>query len=311
MGLPGSMPPRCSARRAGPAEPDMPVTVSLHLRARPDSPGLGWVNRQALRAPAERVVLSREQLAERHGALESDVADVRAWVERCGLRVEAVHPGRRRMVVSGTLGLLQRAFGTVVCMHACEGGAVHLGREGALFVPSAIAPLLRAVLGLDGCLRVWWGEFEAADSLVCAVVPPGAATECAAVDAVIDAVFDAERRGMVMVLGFGAPEGEWSVQGMRVVEQTLLGAAAMGVTAVAPSPGDAVWFPATAPHAIACGVAGCADAVSAVFPGRTVPDVRGDVLGASDGFASVIRRDGYPLGAVPPLGSGCRPIHNR
>jgi hypothetical protein len=184
------------------------------------------------------------------------------------------------MVVSGTALLMQRAFGTVLCVHRCEGGEVHLGREEALFVPLSIAPMLRAVLGLDGCLRVRWDDGGgSADSLVCAVAAPGVVTECAAVDAVIDTVHDPSRSALVVVLGFGAPEAEWSVQAMRVVEQTLLGAAAMGISAVAPSRVDASWFPATARHAIACAA----------------------VWDAAVGLAAEIRRIGYPLGAVTPL----------
>ncbi|HEV7676987.1 MAG TPA: protease pro-enzyme activation domain-containing protein [Candidatus Dormibacteraeota bacterium] len=281
--MPGSSPPLCAGRQAGPVEGDTLLSVSVHLRARPDSPGLGWVNRQALRAPAERVVLTRAQFAERHGALGSDVDEVRAWLEGCGLRVDAVHPGRRRIVASGTALLMQRAFAVGLCVHRGGGGEVHLGRKGALVVPSGIAPLLRAVLGLDGCLRVRWDDGRAsADSLVCAVAAPGAASERALVDAVIDTVHDPSRRALLVVLGFGAPEAEWSVQGMRVVEQTLFGAGAMGVSVVAACREGERWYPASARHAIASAA----------------------VWDAADELAAEIRRTGYPLGGtISALGS--------
>jgi hypothetical protein len=90
---------------------------------------------------------------------------------------------------------------------------------------------------------------------------------------------------------------------MLVVEQTLLAAAAMGVTVLAASPAGAAWFPATAPHAVACG---SGDGRSGVFPepswqdgtSRRVPDLRVAAEVAAAAVAAAVQRIGYPLGCV-------------
>ena len=83
-------------------------------------------------------------------------------------------------------------------------------------------------------------------------------------DAVSAAVHDAERRPSVVSISWGGPEATWTAQAMDEMEQALVDAAAMGVT-VTVAAGDAgssdglsdglahVDFPASAPHALACG----------------------------------------------------------
>jgi kumamolisin len=84
------------------------------------------------------------------------------------------------------------------------------------------------------------------------------------VDAISTAVHDATNRPSVVSISWGGPENTWPAQTTAQVEQTLQAAAAVGVT-VTVAAGDSgstdgetdnlqhVDFPASAPHALACG----------------------------------------------------------
>jgi kumamolisin len=84
------------------------------------------------------------------------------------------------------------------------------------------------------------------------------------IDAVTTAVHDSTRRPSVVSISWGGPESTWTAQAMQQMEQAFTAAAAMGVT-ITVAAGDNgssdgvndglahVDFPASAPHALACG----------------------------------------------------------
>jgi kumamolisin len=89
-------------------------------------------------------------------------------------------------------------------------------------------------------------------------------TERGFLDAVAAAVHDAEHRPSVISISWGAPEAAWTAQAMSACEELFTAAAAMGVTVLCAAGdggstdglndgGQHVDFPASAPHALACG----------------------------------------------------------
>jgi hypothetical protein len=350
--LPGSRGGGCSDREAGLPDASGVHDIVFHLRPRPDSGGLGWVNRSALLPPDRRKVLSWTQYAAWCGASSDDVATVSAFVAAHSLSITKAEPARCRITVRGTVEALERAFGIRLRLHGDETVA-HLTHDGALWVPPGVRAVTHSVLGLNGCTKLRWsssipaplaggslragegaaevrsllGVPDGVEGLDChvAVVDLGAEDvelrELAdaiadtapraritthrgspAVRDMIDAVLDAvsvEPPPSVLVLGWGAPEAEWSGAAIRTLEHILLSAGAMGVAVVAACPGDGQpSFPASSPHAIACAArdrrrANSQPAVSTVFPapswqemlstagpvtGRLVPDVTTPVV---------------------------------
>ncbi len=84
------------------------------------------------------------------------------------------------------------------------------------------------------------------------------------IDAVTTAVHDTTRRPSVISISWGSAESTWTAQAMQQMEQAFTAAAAMGVTVTVAAgdngSGDGVTdglahvdFPASAPHALACG----------------------------------------------------------
>jgi kumamolisin len=117
--------------------------------------------------------------------------------------------------------------------------------------------------GADGEVAL---DIEVAGSIAPAatlVVYYAPCSERGFVDAVKAAVHDTVHRPSILSVSWGNPEPYWSRQAMRVMNQVLHEAAALGVT-VCTSSGDlgasaglakglAVEFPASSPYALACG----------------------------------------------------------
>ena len=109
--------------------------------------------RQPLPEPLPSV-LSRAELRDRYGADPADIATVTSAVEAAGARVAAVDAGSRRMSISGPAAALEGLFGTSLSVvrapHPSAGGPVEFRqREGALSVPTGLAHIVTAILGLD------------------------------------------------------------------------------------------------------------------------------------------------------------------
>jgi kumamolisin len=141
--LPGSARrPLAAARPGGALDPATSLDVTVVLRRRAELPA-GLPPR-----------LSPAELAAAHGADPADVEAVREALAAEGLEVTAVDAASRRVQVRGTVGSLQRVFGTdlqqVESPDPVLGRAVtHRQRSGDLRLPPALAGIVTAVLGLD------------------------------------------------------------------------------------------------------------------------------------------------------------------
>ena len=104
--LPGSeRAPLPGATAAGPLDTSARAEVTLVLRRRAELPD------EVIAGPGS---LTSDELAARYGADPADVALVTQAMQSRGLEVTEVHPGTRRIKVSGTLAALQSAFGTTL-----------------------------------------------------------------------------------------------------------------------------------------------------------------------------------------------------
>jgi kumamolisin len=146
---------------SGPVDPSTRIEVTVVLRRRSALPS---------ELLSESAVMTRAELAARHGANPADVALVREVLSSRGLAIMSTDGPSRRMRVAGTLGELAEVFGVtlqrVTSFPAASPAAgmrsapaEHRQREGPLFVPAALEGIVLAVLGLDDraqsrpCLR--------------------------------------------------------------------------------------------------------------------------------------------------------------
>jgi kumamolisin len=136
--LPASIP-------LGPADPAERVEISIYLRRRaplPTAVGAGGL------------VLTREELRERHGADPADLELVRRTLAEHGIEVASADAGSRRVLAAGPLGAFTSLFATAVARVRSPAqhdpsGIEHRYRTGTLTLPDAFAGVVIAVLGID------------------------------------------------------------------------------------------------------------------------------------------------------------------
>jgi kumamolisin len=135
------------ARVLAPADAAERMEVSILVRRRAPQEMQARVAAAAAGSGA-RDYLSRDEFARRHGAVAADLAAVRAFANAHGLAVVAEHVGRRTVIVSGTVAQFCAAFAVQLHQVAHDGGTFR-GRTGEIQLPSELAGIVEAVLGLD------------------------------------------------------------------------------------------------------------------------------------------------------------------
>jgi kumamolisin len=147
VSLPGSeRNPISQAESAGELDTSARIEVTLVTRRRAGLPAALVTGRE---------VLSRDELADRHGTDPGDAELIRTVLARHGLEVTAADLGRRQVTVAGTIAAMAETFGASLRLvrsphpTAGPGGAQHRYREGGLRIPAELDGIVLAVLGLD------------------------------------------------------------------------------------------------------------------------------------------------------------------
>jgi kumamolisin len=116
------------------------LTVSVIVRRKNplDPAGLG------------KVRATRAEYAQKYAADRADLKQIRAFAKEFGLTVEknTPKPERRTVLLTGSVKAMQKAFG-VELKHAIVEGTTYRVREGGIHIPSSLAKIITAVLGLD------------------------------------------------------------------------------------------------------------------------------------------------------------------
>jgi hypothetical protein len=169
--IPGSERPQVpGSTLLGPVKASDKIGFTILLRERPDSPGLPPIEHWQSTPPSRRQFYSAEEFMRTHGAADEDARALIEFLESESLRVIEADAGRRRVVVEGTAARINRAFGVTLNRYRAphrfvsrpirksdgnivEGETIteheHRGFEGQVHVPSALAGVVSAVIGLD------------------------------------------------------------------------------------------------------------------------------------------------------------------
>ena len=141
--------PLAGAKPLGAPDPQQRLSVTVLVRSRQPLSVRQPALRALLTAPlAQRRYLSRGDLAARHGADPADLDRVEAFAHQHELTVVHRSAAERRMVLSGTLATLTRAFG-VRLQRVSFQGREHRMRRGPVQVPVALAGIIEDVKGFD------------------------------------------------------------------------------------------------------------------------------------------------------------------
>jgi kumamolisin len=139
--------PLPGAKAVGKADPAERLEVSILLRRRGGATFTEHVKKLANRDRAGGH-LSRAEFERQFGADNADIAAVKKFASDHGLSVVQEHPGRRTVVLSGTVAQFNAAFGVDLQRFEYRGGS-YRGRVGSVQLPDELHGLVEAVLGLD------------------------------------------------------------------------------------------------------------------------------------------------------------------
>jgi kumamolisin len=129
------------------SDPDPSTHIEATILVRRRS-GPGASERVDAILRGEAPALSRDEAATSMGADPEDLDRVTAFAAAQGLTVTEVSPGRRSVRVAGTVARMEAAFGTR--LRSCEiAGRLYICYGGALSIPTELAGIITAVLGLD------------------------------------------------------------------------------------------------------------------------------------------------------------------
>ena len=133
---------RAGATLRGPADPNETLTVSVRVRRRPDGPPLPEVPEPGQRG------LSRGEFADRYGASVEDLDQVASFGLEHGLRVVDRSVARRTVVLAGTVEQVSRTFAVDLGAYESDEES-YRGREGPIYIPANLSPIVEGVFGLD------------------------------------------------------------------------------------------------------------------------------------------------------------------
>jgi kumamolisin len=92
--------------------------------------------------------MSREEFANRYGAAPDDLKKITDFAKAAGLTVVETSAARRTVVLSGTVGQMNAAFGVNLGRYKTA-DQEYRGREGFIRVPLELANIVEGVFGLD------------------------------------------------------------------------------------------------------------------------------------------------------------------
>jgi kumamolisin len=139
--------PLTGARETGPANPNEMVDVTIRLRSKAGKKPI--VDANEFKKPVEqRKILGRKEFEQLHGADADSIARVEAFAGEHKLTVKEKSPGRRTVILSGTVTAMNEAFGVELKQYQHPTGT-YRGRTGAIQLPAELQDVVEGVFGLD------------------------------------------------------------------------------------------------------------------------------------------------------------------
>jgi subtilase family serine protease len=90
-----------------------------------------------------------EEFGSHFGVHDSDIGQVKAWLESHGFTVDEVSKSKRRLRFSGTTGQLESAFQIEMHYYLTPHGETHVSNDRDITVPQALAPVIAGVASLN------------------------------------------------------------------------------------------------------------------------------------------------------------------
>jgi kumamolisin len=137
------------SRPAGPVDLSLLQSLTIRVRSREDVAKLEeMVYKQSSQPLKDRIYLTREQLAQQHGAKAADLDLVEQYAQRHNLAIAHRSAAERSIVLSGKLGDLLSAFPANVQIYHHPDGT-YRGRQGEISIPEGLDKIVTGVFGFD------------------------------------------------------------------------------------------------------------------------------------------------------------------
>jgi kumamolisin len=138
-----------NSRPIGRVDPSEIASLTIRVRSIGNVAGLeGFVQQQSQQPLSQRAYLTREQLAQQHGASSADLDAVEKVAQHHDLMVVHRSAAERSVVLRGKLGDLLAAFPADVQMYHHASGA-YRGRQGEIRVPQVLHGVVTGIFGYD------------------------------------------------------------------------------------------------------------------------------------------------------------------
>jgi kumamolisin len=138
-----------NSRPAGPVDPSEVTSITVRVRSVGDPAALEKrVDEQSKLPLKDRTYLTREELAQKHGASAADLDLVEQFAQQHNLVVVHRSAAERSITLKGKLGDLLNAFPADVQMYHHASGT-YRGRRGEISVPQSLEKVITGVFGFD------------------------------------------------------------------------------------------------------------------------------------------------------------------
>lgn len=157
-----------NASRVRKSDPAQRIRVSIYARRNPSPPGAvmakaAAINHQRITA---RTYLTAREFDQFYGASSADLTKISQFARSAKLSVVDSNASKRRVLVEGTIGDIESAFGVELNEFEHSEFGRFRGREGKIYIPGALLGIVVGVEGLDtrpaGRTRRIRSRFEAA-----------------------------------------------------------------------------------------------------------------------------------------------------
>jgi len=143
--VPGSDPKRKEQERwAAPIDPNQSLTATIVLRR---SDGMAAIEHDLLSGSYRPS--SRENAEAAIAAAPQEIEAVESFLAQYGLNATLATPAAHQVRAQGTAQQMSEAFGVTIGWFEDASGARFISYEGSITLPSDMAPMVTAVLGLD------------------------------------------------------------------------------------------------------------------------------------------------------------------
>jgi kumamolisin len=138
-----------NSRPAGPIDPSEISSLTIRVRSAGDPAALEKrVYEESQKPLKDRTYLTRDQLAQQHGASAADLDLVEQFAQKHDLVVVHRNTAERTIVLRGKLGDLLNAFPADVGMYHSSKGT-YRGRRGEISVPQSLDGVVTGIFGFD------------------------------------------------------------------------------------------------------------------------------------------------------------------